>query len=90
MNNIVSSHLQGGLGNYLFQIAAAYGISKRDYKELIIDISEKNLEPIKNLNFHKKFSNYLKKINYNKIITYEVMKCENIMDSVKKFYDIYK
>lgn len=40
MNNYVSSHLQGGLGNYLFQIIAAYSISKRDNKELMIDISD--------------------------------------------------
>ena len=40
MSGYVSSHLQGGLGNYLFQIAAAYGISKRDNKELQIDISD--------------------------------------------------
>ena len=40
MSGYVSSHLQGGLGNYLFQITAAYGISKRDNKELLIDISD--------------------------------------------------
>jgi len=40
MTNYVSSHLQGGLGNYLFQISAAYGVSKRDGKELKIDISD--------------------------------------------------
>jgi hypothetical protein len=40
MNGYVSSHLQGGLGNYLFQISAAYGVSIRDNKELKIDISD--------------------------------------------------
>jgi hypothetical protein len=40
MNGYVSSHLQGGLGNYLFQISAAYGVSIRDTKELKIDISD--------------------------------------------------
>jgi hypothetical protein len=40
MSSYVSSHLQGGLGNYLFQIASAYGISKRDNKELRIDVSD--------------------------------------------------
>lgn len=40
MSNYVSSHLQGGLGNYLFQISAAYGVSKRDNKELKIDTSD--------------------------------------------------
>jgi hypothetical protein len=40
MVSYVSSHLQGGLGNYLFQIVAAYSISRRDNKELKIDISD--------------------------------------------------
>lgn len=40
MMSYVSSHLQGGLGNYLFQISAAYGVSIRDNKELKIDISD--------------------------------------------------
>ena len=40
MQSYVSSHLQGGLGNYLFQISAAYGVSIRDNKELKIDISD--------------------------------------------------
>jgi hypothetical protein len=40
MDGYISSHLQGGLGNYLFQISAAYGISIRDTKELKIDISD--------------------------------------------------
>ena len=40
MESYVSSHLQGGLGNYLFQISAAYAISIRDNKKLKIDISD--------------------------------------------------
>jgi len=55
-----------------------------------IHISEKKLGPINNPNFHLKFSNQIKELGYNKTITYEVMKCENIMDSVKNFYEIYK
>jgi sugar phosphate isomerase/epimerase len=55
-----------------------------------IHISEKKLTPIKNANFHLKFSNQIKELGYNNTITYEVMKCENIMDSVKNFYEIYK
>lgn len=38
-NEIVSSRLMGGLGNYLFQISAAYFISNRDNKTTIIDTS---------------------------------------------------
>lgn len=40
MGSYVSTHLQGGLGNYLFQIAAAFAISKRDSKELKVDTSD--------------------------------------------------
>ena len=40
MKSYVSSHLQGGLGNYLFQISAAYAVSIRDNKELKIDVSD--------------------------------------------------
>ena len=55
-----------------------------------IHISEKNLSPIINSNFHLKFSNRIKELGYNKTVTYEVMKCKNIMDSVENFYKIYK
>ena len=40
MNGYVSSHLQGGLGNYLFQISAAYAVSLKHNKELKIDTSD--------------------------------------------------
>ena len=41
----------GGLGNYMFQISAAYSVSKRDGKELICDYSD-HMVP------HKPFSEY--------------------------------
>lgn len=41
----------GGLGNYMFQIATAYSIAKRDNKELVCDYSD-NMVP------HKPFSEY--------------------------------
>jgi len=40
MNQFITTKLMGGLGNYLFQIAAAYSISIRDHKEFICDISD--------------------------------------------------
>lgn len=55
-----------------------------------IHISEIKLGPIKNIEFHTKFSSQLKEMKYDKIITYEVIRCEKIMDSVKEFYEIYK
>lgn len=47
----VTPKLSGGLGNYLFQLSAAYAISIRDGKEFICDISDET--PI-----HTPFSNY--------------------------------
>lgn len=40
MNQFVTTKLMGGLGNYLFQISAAYSTSIRDNKEFICDISD--------------------------------------------------
>jgi len=59
---IVSTRLMGGLGNYMFQISAAYSISKGDDKELICDYSD-HMVP------HKPFSEYtnniFRKINFS-------------------------
>jgi hypothetical protein len=49
--SIASTKLMGGLGNYMFQISAAYSIAKRDGKELICDYSD-HMVP------HKPFSEY--------------------------------
>jgi hypothetical protein len=40
MNQFITTKLMGGLGNCLFQIAAAYSISIRDHKEFICNISD--------------------------------------------------
>ena len=37
---VVSSNLCGGLGNYLFQIAAGYSLSLRDDKEYVCFLDE--------------------------------------------------
>lgn len=55
-----------------------------------IHVSEKSLQPIKNSTFHTNFSSKLKELNYDGIVTYEVIKCENIINSLEKFYQIYK
>jgi sugar phosphate isomerase/epimerase len=54
-----------------------------------IHVSEVKLAPIINSETHVKFSNELKKIGYDKIITYEVLKCDNIETELKKFIEIY-
>jgi hypothetical protein len=47
------------------------------------------LIPITNPEKHIKLSNELKKIGYDKIITYEVLKCDNIESEINKFVEIY-
>lgn len=54
-----------------------------------IHISEIKLEPIINPETHINFSNELKQLGYNKIITYEVLKCDNLESELKKFVEIY-
>lgn len=54
-----------------------------------IHISEQNLSPLMDLEFHKRFSQTLKDLNYKKIVTFEVKKCENTFDTFKEFHKIY-
>lgn len=56
--NTVSCRIMGGLGNYLFQIATTFAISKRDNKKMIIDTSD-NMVP------HKPYKNYTDNIFRN-------------------------
>lgn len=55
-----------------------------------IHISEPKLNKLSDLEFHSKFSKLIKELNYNGIITYEVVKCDDLIDSVKQFYELYK
>lgn len=55
-----------------------------------IHISEPNLKVIEDNEFHKDFSNTLKKNNYNGVITYEVLKCDEIINNISTFSKIYK
>lgn len=61
MNDVVSPFLRGGLGNYIFQIAAAYMVSKRDGKNLKVDYSDISVihKPIETY-----FNNIFRKIEF--------------------------
>lgn len=63
----------------------------KEYFEYInhVHISEPNLGPINNINFHEKFSRTLKELNYNKIITLEMKKNDEIVNNIKLFSTIY-
>ena len=54
-----------------------------------IHISEIDLKPIENKSFHHDFSQKLKEIKYDKIITYEVNECEGFLPSISTFSKIY-
>ena len=60
MNDVVSPFLRGGLGNYIFQIAAAHMVSKRDNKDLKVDYSDIVIyasKHNKDFNYNKYFTN---------------------------------
>jgi sugar phosphate isomerase/epimerase len=54
-----------------------------------IHISEKNLGPLIPSQSHVDFSNELKKLGYNNLITYEALNLIDITESTKKFTNIY-
>lgn len=55
-----------------------------------IHISEKQLKPIVDIEFHENFSNHLKNRKYDSIITYELVECEDIKDQIELFKSIYE
>jgi sugar phosphate isomerase/epimerase len=55
-----------------------------------IHVSEPKLHKLSDIEFHKNFSQTLKDLNYSGIITYEVVKCDGLIESVKEFYELYK
>ena len=73
-DSYVSSHLQGGLGNYMFQISAALGISKRDNKKLKIDLSDIAIihSPIELY-----YENIFRKVLFGEVLDYEVVHSSN-------------
>jgi sugar phosphate isomerase/epimerase len=54
-----------------------------------IHISESELKPLHNENFHKSFAKILKDMDYSKIITYELKPTEDFVNTVGEFYKIY-
>ena len=55
-----------------------------------IHVSEPKLVVIKEDGFHVNFSNTIKGSGYNKTITYEVMKSEELIPSIETFSKIYR
>ena len=54
-----------------------------------IHISEPNLEPLNNIAFHNQFSSKIKECGYKKIVTLEMRKNDNVIESIKNFSSIY-
>lgn len=55
-----------------------------------IHISEPKLGKLFDFEFHRLFSKSLKDLNYDGVVTYEVVKCDGLIDSVEEFYRLYK
>lgn len=55
-----------------------------------IHVSEDKLRLIEDLEFHRKFSAELHENEYDQIITYEVMKADNVIQSIGTFFEIYR
>lgn len=55
-----------------------------------VHVSENQLKPIENIDFHKDFAKALKKNNYKFNVTYEVKKTDNLEASIEQFSLIYK
>lgn len=54
-----------------------------------VHISENELLPIKNIDFHKEFAKALRESNYKKGVTYEIKKTSNLKQSIEQFASIY-
>jgi sugar phosphate isomerase/epimerase len=54
-----------------------------------IHVSEPKLIPIDNIESHKRFSQTLKELGYDNIITYEVLDSENTLNSIETFSSVY-
>jgi sugar phosphate isomerase/epimerase len=63
-----------------------------NHYELIshIHISEEKLKPIKDHLFHITFSNKIKSMGYNKTLTYELNKCDNLQETLEVFTLLYQ
>lgn len=55
-----------------------------------IHISEKDLKPVKDFDYYKKFISFLRDNSYNLGITYELKQCENIISEAHKFVGLKK
>jgi sugar phosphate isomerase/epimerase len=53
-----------------------------------IHISEKDLKPVKDFDYYKKFISFLRDNSYNLGITYELKQCENIISESHKFMEL--
>ena len=54
-----------------------------------IHISEVDLNPITNFSLHEKFSNTIKDMCYNGVVTYEIKKNTGVFESIEMFNKIY-
>ena len=105
MKNIITSKLKGGLGNYLFQIAAAFSYSKKYNKKLLFNSSDvyvvhKNIDHYMDNIFSKlTFQNHTEKydrnylepsFNYNEIPYFDGSICLDGYFQSDKYFSIFR
>jgi sugar phosphate isomerase/epimerase len=62
----------------------------RNYNHIYhIHVSEENLKPLMDIDFHLKFSDKLKSLDYKGIVTYELLPCDDFENEIKLFKKIY-
>ena len=65
-------------------------VLERNYNHIYhIHVSEENLKPLMDLDFHLKFSDKLKSLDYKGIVTYELLPCNDFENQIKLFNKIY-
>lgn len=77
-NHIITPFLRGGLGNYLFQIAATYATSNRDNKTMLVNVSDISV-------IHSPLETYLNNI-FRKINFINGLECQYFHEPSQAIY----
>jgi D-psicose/D-tagatose/L-ribulose 3-epimerase len=90
LNNFSNIKTMIDTHNLLLESEDPIEIIEKYYNHIYhIHISENKLLPLSDLEFHKKFSEKIKSLGYENIITYELLPCDNLEEKIKVFTKIY-
>jgi sugar phosphate isomerase/epimerase len=90
LNNFSNIKTMIDTHNLLLESEDPIEIIEKYYNHIYhIHISENKLLPLSDLEFHKKFSEKIKSLGYENIITYELLQCDDLEEKIKIFTKIY-